>query len=137
MSKRKSGKRRLPSGKRQLGKTDKPLTSRRSMDKTMSDLGKLLSQQEFQSIEDANEFLAKHVMGAPAPSMEPETPLEEAQELIYEAWETRSSKRRVHLAKEALKLSNACVDAYVILAEDSAQTIDQAHTHCHMGCQVK
>lgn len=125
MSKRKPKKRRLPSGKRSTGK--KPMTNRRSMDKVMSDLGKLLSQQDFQSIEEANEFLANNVMGAPLPSMAPETPLEEAQELIYEAWETNSPRQRVRLAKKALKISESCVDAYVILAEDDAKTVRDAH----------
>ena len=51
--------------------------------------------------------------------------LDQAQELIYEAWETADSNRRVALAEEALSLSRDCADAYVLLAEEAA-THDQA-----------
>jgi hypothetical protein len=55
------------------------------------------------------------------------TPLERAQELIYEAMiDAPTQKRRVALAREALALSADCADAYVILSED-AETVHDAH----------
>ncbi|HET8626121.1 MAG TPA: hypothetical protein VFL91_01810 [Thermomicrobiales bacterium] len=44
------------------------------------------------------------------------TPLERAQELIYQAWEV-PGRRRLALARRALALSPDCADAYVFLAE--------------------
>lgn len=101
----------------------------------MSDLGKLLEQQEFESIEEANEFLAQF-MGAPLPEMPPETPLEEAQELMYEAWETPSPRRRVQLAKQALQISPDCIDAYVALAESDAKNVRQAYDYYLQGVEA-
>lgn len=49
-----------------------------------------------------------------------------AQELIYRAWEEQDPERRVALARQALELSPDCADAYVILAENTAETADEA-----------
>src|SRR5947209_3453571 len=54
------------------------------------------------------------------------TPLEQAQDKMYEAWEARSRKARVRLAREALAISPDCADAYVLLAEETARTPDEA-----------
>jgi tetratricopeptide (TPR) repeat protein len=42
-----------------------------------------------------------------------------AQELIYDAWETDSRQKRLDLARQALKISPYCADAYVLLARES------------------
>lgn len=47
----------------------------------------------------------------------PDTPLAAAQELMYEAFESRDPARRQELAREALTISPDCADAYVLLAE--------------------
>lgn len=49
-----------------------------------------------------------------------------AQQLIYQAWENPDPMERISLAKQALKLSADCADAYGILAEESAQTWREA-----------
>jgi len=43
--------------------------------------------------------------------------LDRAQELIYDAWEAGTAKRRMALARQALAISPHCGDAYVILAQ--------------------
>ena len=45
------------------------------------------------------------------------TPLEKAQELMYQAFGIPNPEERVKLAKQALDLSPDCADAYVLLAE--------------------
>lgn len=49
-------------------------------------------------------------------------PLDEAQGLMYEAWEA-SGRRRVELARRALAISPNCADAYVLLAEETARDL--------------
>ncbi len=49
----------------------------------------------------------------------PRTALESAQELCWDAWEFLSSKKRIELARKALKLSPDCADAYVIIANET------------------
>ncbi|MCA1779606.1 MAG: hypothetical protein LC637_09535 [Xanthomonadaceae bacterium] len=48
-----------------------------------------------------------------------------AQELVYSAWETNVSKTRVDRARRALKLWPDCADAWVILANALAETLEQ------------
>ena len=43
--------------------------------------------------------------------------LSEAQDLVYEAWETVDGRSRYALARRALKISPMCADAWLILAE--------------------
>jgi hypothetical protein len=52
--------------------------------------------------------------------------LQEAQELMYRAWETRGRQARLALAKRALKTSPLCADAYLLLAGESARSAEEA-----------
>ena len=93
----------------------------------MADLDRVMEEQGFESIEEASAFVQKMVeSGKPIPSSQPETPLQQAQALLYQAWETRSGKQRVKLAKQALAISEDCADAYVLLAQETARTPEEA-----------
>src|SRR5712691_4544408 len=50
--------------------------------------------------------------------------LDRAQELIYDAWDAGTTKRRVALARQALEISPHCADAYVILAGHAVRGSD-------------
>ena len=52
--------------------------------------------------------------------------LDEAQEIMYDAWEATSRKRAVELARKALLVSADCADACVFLAEATAKTPQEA-----------
>jgi len=52
--------------------------------------------------------------------------LDEAEELVYQAWEAPSRKRAIQLAQRALELSADCVDAYLLLADLEAETDEEA-----------
>lgn len=101
----------------------------RAMEKEIQEIGKQLRGKEFESVEEAQAFLEEMLESAeglqPTPA-EPSTPLEKAQELIYEAFETGSHRKRVQLAKKALKVSSDCADAYVLLAEETAKDPGEA-----------
>ena len=43
--------------------------------------------------------------------------IDRAQDLVYEAWEAPSAKKRRELAEQALRISPDCADAYNILAD--------------------
>jgi len=47
-------------------------------------------------------------------------PVDQAQEVMYEAWEEPSAARRVALARDALEISLDCADAYLLLVEHVA-----------------
>jgi tetratricopeptide (TPR) repeat protein len=52
--------------------------------------------------------------------------LAEAQDLMWSAWEMNDRRRRIAAAKEALRLSPLCADAFVLLAEETARTPAEA-----------
>jgi tetratricopeptide (TPR) repeat protein len=103
-----------------------PLHDRRAMEKMMLQMSRLLEEQEFETIEEANAFLQQFVGVKDLPQLSaPVTALDQAQEKMYEAWEA-TGKRRVKLAREALEISPDCADAYVLLAEETTRTPEEA-----------
>ncbi len=52
--------------------------------------------------------------------------LNEAQDLMYQAWDETNPARRIILAHQALSVSPNCADAYVLLAEEEADTVARA-----------
>jgi tetratricopeptide (TPR) repeat protein len=103
-----------------------PLSSRRAMERTLAEVSAQVSEQEFESPEKIDDFVARILSGGPLPRTRKETPLERAQSLMYDAWEATSPRERERLAREALRVSADCADAYVLLAEETARTILQA-----------
>jgi tetratricopeptide (TPR) repeat protein len=93
-----------------------PLPDRRLMDQHLAQIDRLLEGRDFATIEEANTFLKQALVGGSPPTFAPRTPLEAAQELVYQALET-TGPRRVRLARQALAHSPDCADAYVLLAE--------------------
>ena len=89
---------------------------RRLMEQQMQAITRLLAEQDFGSLDEANAFIQQHLAGGQPLAAAPTTALEEAQELIYEALETTGA-RRLALARRALERSPDCADAYVLLAE--------------------
>ena len=62
-----------------------------------------------------------------------DTELQQAQELMYQAWEESNPARRIILAHEALEVSPNCADAYVLLAEEEADTVKRALEYYEQG----
>ncbi|MCH8204071.1 MAG: hypothetical protein IID09_02855 [Candidatus Hydrogenedentes bacterium] len=51
--------------------------------------------------------------------------VDDAQDIMYEAWEASTRRRAVALARKALKVSEDCADAYVFLAEEASKSHDE------------
>ncbi len=103
------------------------VTDRRALEKVSSDMTRLLDEQSFETLEEVNDFVQQFAGARDLPRPERElTPLERAQDKMYEAWEARSRKTRVQLAREALSISPDCADAYVLLAEETTRSPAQA-----------
>jgi tetratricopeptide (TPR) repeat protein len=107
---------------------------RRLMERQLAAVGRILEERDFESIEEANAFLAQMASSGSVPSVSAETPLEKAQELVYQALEA-TGKRRLDLARQALATSPDAADAYVILAE-SATTPADARVYYEQGVQA-
>jgi tetratricopeptide (TPR) repeat protein len=88
---------------------------------------KLLGSRQFASIEEANAFVQDVMSSGFAVESDSQTALEEAQDVVYEAMEA-TGKRRIMLARRALKFSPDCADAYLLLMEEEAESIDEVRS---------
>jgi len=66
----------------------------------------------------------------------PDGALNKAQDLMYEAWEAREKPRAVALAKRAIKISPLCADAYVLLAERAATSLEEEKKLYELGVKA-
>ena len=99
----------------------------RALERELAELHRLLEKHTFESEEEIKEFLGRTLAETQGklPRTTPRTPLEKAQDLAYEAWETEGPER-VTLARKALEICPDCADAYVILAEETACSTAEA-----------
>ena len=70
-------------------------------------------------------------MGGAGESGDPN--LDRAQRLMYQAWEETNPAKRIALAHQALSISPNCADAYVLLAEEEADTVGRALEYYQQG----
>ncbi len=115
--------------------TRPPFLDRRAMERTMSGIGRLLSEREFQSPDEAEAFLQKMLASGALEAQPARIPVEQAQDLMYDAWEARGW-RRVELARRALEISPDCADAYVLLAEEAARSLEEARDLYEQGVKA-
>ena len=57
----------------------------------------------------------------------------QARNVMFDGWETASKRGRIALARRALKISDLCVGAYVLLAEAVAKSIVDAREYYVRG----
>ena len=96
------------------------MPDRRVMERMLLEVQRFAATKEFASEAELNDALQAKFTGSmdTIPSTA-STPVERAQDLVYRATEARG-RRRIQLARKALDLSADCADAYVLLAEESA-----------------
>lgn len=96
------------------------------MERMLASITRAIDERGLETREDIKAFLEEVRSSGEVPDLEPRTPLEKAQDLVYEAWEETRSAKRIELARKALEISPDCADAYIILAEETAQTLEEA-----------
>ncbi len=112
------------------------IPDRRAMEKMSSDLGRLLEEQDFKTKADLQKYLDGMVKGKKIPDAPARSAVEFAQDIIYEAWGVDSRRERIKLAKEALSISPDCADAYNLLAEDEADSLEEAKDFYQKGVEA-
>lgn len=98
----------------------------RPTERLMAEVHRLMGERKFGSLDEANAFLQKALASGKLDQRQPASPLDRAQELMYDAWEEPAPQQRAALAKQALEISPDCADAYVLLAEETARTHGEA-----------
>lgn len=106
---------------------DLVIPDQRLMERQIREMQKIIQSKGFETVEEANEYMNKWLKetGGKIPISEPETPQERAMELVYQAIESKG-KRRLELAQHALAIDENCSEAYVLIAEETARTPEQA-----------
>jgi tetratricopeptide (TPR) repeat protein len=99
---------------------------RRSMERATAEISRAFAQMSFEDLDDVNTTLRDRFSGVRLDDLPStaSTPLEQAQDLIYEAMDARG-RRQLQLIRRALDLSPDCADAYVLLAERSSDPGEQ------------
>lgn len=102
-----------------------PAEDEGALKNVMASLTSIFGGRDFLSDAELDAFLDSKMASGEIPPSAALDPLDEAQSLIYEAWNS-DVIQRVRLARRALELSEDCADAYVILAENDAKDRKQA-----------
>jgi tetratricopeptide (TPR) repeat protein len=98
---------------------------RAGLDKVMASLTQILGGRDFMSDAELDALLDDKMASGEIPPSAALDPLDEAQSLVYEAWNSEGS-RRASLARRALELSDDCADAYLILAQEEPKSREAA-----------
>ncbi len=112
-----------------------PMMDRRAMERHTFNIGRHMRKREFDSTDDINAYMQGLMASGGVPEDEPESAVEAAQMIMYDAWEA-TGKDRVLLARKALEVSPDCADAYVLLAEEVARDIRDALKFYELGVKA-
>ena len=99
---------------------------RRLMDRIARDVHRLVSERQFENVEEIGRFLASR--GGTIEHRPPATPADRAQDLFYEALEAEG-RMRIKLARESLREWPDCADAWVLLAEETPDSPRKAELY--------
>jgi tetratricopeptide (TPR) repeat protein len=105
---------------------------RRANERLNADVERFFRSHPVDDIDQMNALLASRFSGRTIDDLvtQPETPLERAQDVCYQAYNTHG-RRRVQLARQALAICGDCADAYVILAEQSGTRQAELDSYAH------
>jgi tetratricopeptide (TPR) repeat protein len=95
------------------------------LEKVMASLSRIFGGKDFMSDAELDALLDSKMASGEIPPSAALDPLDEAQSLVYEAWNSEDVVK-VELAHRALDLSPDCADAYIILAEEDADSVEAA-----------
>jgi tetratricopeptide (TPR) repeat protein len=98
---------------------------RASFEKVMASLTQIFGGRDTLSDAELDALLDDKMASGEIPPSAALDPLDEAQSLVYEAWNSEGS-RKASLARRALELSEDCADAYLILAQEESKTREAA-----------
>jgi tetratricopeptide (TPR) repeat protein len=125
-----------PAAKEHNFSSSMPAIDPRSMEKTFRGIRQLVEEYGVEALQHGNLVANPDILNSIlAEQGKPATPLEEAQELVYQAYDLKGEKR-IELTKRALELSEDCADAYVLLAEESAGSWEEALTLYQSGMKA-
>lgn len=104
------------------------LSSHLNAEREIAAIHKLLEEQEFETIEEANAFLQQNLNRKPEPARSKKaTKEEQALDMLHAAINEPNLERKIQLAQKALQLDPANGDAYNVLADCAATPKEMAY----------
>lgn len=125
----------IPQSKDPAPEPPMPAVDRRLMERPQVNMHRALDEHDFESAEEANAYLSSLVKSGQVPDFEPRNDLERAQDAVYDALEVEGSER-IALARKALEICPDCADAYVLLAEETAVSLEDALDYYWQGMEA-
>lgn len=119
--KRTQGDDETPDGAGGFSSTGSDIVSGETLDELLREL-----EMRGADMTQVSAFLGSLGVSADLPDIEECTPLDEANDLVSQAWETSSRAKRIRLAKKALAISEDCVNAYILLATETGDDLNEA-----------
>ncbi len=115
-----------------------PLPPRVGAETMMADLSRIMQEQDFANLDDAQRFMNRLLEegGGQLPLSLSQSPAALAQDLAYQAWDAPTDRKAAALAREALSLSPDCTDAYNVLAETAAASPEEACDYYQQGVEA-
>jgi tetratricopeptide (TPR) repeat protein len=112
-----------------------PAMSNLAMEQSMQQLLAAIESQGLDNIDDINDFLNSQLAGKPQKqsTKKSASKKEQAQELLYKAWESPDPNKRIQMAKAALELYPDSADAYNILAEHASANLKETAYYYKQG----
>lgn len=99
-------------------------------------LSALMNSKGLASPEELNEFIENNPNVFEVLELEPKSPMDEAQQIMWAAFDEPSSKKKIALAEKALQICSDCADAYLVLAEEQARSAQEAIDFCRKGVEA-
>lgn len=93
-----------------------PLASPLVMDRVAAHMERAMEGKDFKTPQEYEAFVQENFIGKRIEDFVPETPLEEAQDIVFRACSVKGRKQ-IHMARKALAVDPNCADAYILLAE--------------------
>ncbi len=112
------------------------LPDKQAMEKITSDISRMLEGQNFETPDEVHKYLNAMIKDGKVTKAPPKNAIQFAQDIMYDAWETQNQKERIKLAREALSISPDCADAYNLLAEETADSCEEARDLYQKGCDA-
>jgi len=109
----------------------KKLPSRFDSERMNRAISRLMSEHEFKSNEEAQKFIQKQIIGRNLDEILEHAdfdPVEQAQELAYEAMDTPDPFEALELTNKALQLDPDCIDAYLQMTNLTSASIPETIT---------
>jgi tetratricopeptide (TPR) repeat protein len=102
---------------------------------------RMIAGKNFRSPDELNSFLQEQLGGGALEwdALGPGTaasPLEQAQELFYQALDAPSRSKRVKMTRQALSICEDCADAWLLLAQEEAKTMAERELYIRRGLEA-